>query len=258
IPASFLAAIEERIGDRVANYFDLIAGTSTGGLIALGLGLGFSARDIVSLYEKWGPHIFPRRRRFTLRGLTSPLYDLDALRRAVQSTWGSRRLSDSRCRLLIPAYDLKAGRAHVWRTAHAPNTARPENAAHNPDRRESPDSPDASHNPSAPDNPDGPECPVGPADQDDPDALEVALSASAAPVYFEPYRSERGAALVDGGVWAQSPVLLAVMEAIWVLGWKPEDILVLSLGCSLPPLQERPGRPLGGGILRWGPRLPLL
>src|SRR5690606_953405 len=92
----------------------------------------------------------------------------------------------------------------------------------------------------------------------DPQALEVALSASAAPVYFDPYRSHRGVAMVDGGVWAQSPVLLAVAEAIGALGWKPGDITVLSLGCSLPPLQERPDRPLGGGLLQWGPRLPLL
>src|SRR5690606_32651236 len=212
IPASFLAAIEERIGDRVANYFDLIAGTSTGGLIALGLGLGFSARDIVSLYEKWGPHIFPRRRPFTLRGLTSPLYDLDALRRAVEAAWGSRRLSDSRCRLLIPAYDLKEGRAHIWRTAHAPGTARPKGTAGDPGNPDDPGSPGAPATPNDPNDPDDPD------GRNDPQALEVALSASAAPVYFDPYRSRRGAAMVDGGVWAQSPVFLAVTEALWVLG----------------------------------------
>src|SRR2546421_12093373 len=50
-PASFLASIEDAIGDRVANYFDLIVGTSTGGIIALGLGLGMSAADILQFYE---------------------------------------------------------------------------------------------------------------------------------------------------------------------------------------------------------------
>ena len=41
-PAAFLAAVEETTGKRIADYFDLIAGTSTGGIVALGLGLGLS------------------------------------------------------------------------------------------------------------------------------------------------------------------------------------------------------------------------
>jgi len=57
-PASFLASIEEQIGGKVSDYFDLIVGTSTGGIIALGLGLGFSAKDILSFYEERGPEIF--------------------------------------------------------------------------------------------------------------------------------------------------------------------------------------------------------
>jgi patatin-like phospholipase/acyl hydrolase len=55
-PAAFLAAIEESVGlESVAEYFDLIVGTSTGGIIALGLGLGVSARRILAFYEEHGP-----------------------------------------------------------------------------------------------------------------------------------------------------------------------------------------------------------
>ena len=50
-PAAFLAEIEEKLGEPIIDYFDLIAGTSTGGIIALGLGLGFSPREILSMYE---------------------------------------------------------------------------------------------------------------------------------------------------------------------------------------------------------------
>ena len=57
-PASFLATVEDTINDNIANYFDLIVGTSTGGIIALGLGLGLSAKDILEFYEKSAPHIF--------------------------------------------------------------------------------------------------------------------------------------------------------------------------------------------------------
>ena len=56
-PASFLAAIEDKVGKPLGQYFDLIAGTSGGGIIALGLGLGLSAKDILGLYvEKVPPY----------------------------------------------------------------------------------------------------------------------------------------------------------------------------------------------------------
>lgn len=57
-PAAFLAAIEDATGRRIADHFDLIAGTSTGGIIALGLGLGLSARDILRFYEEHGRQVF--------------------------------------------------------------------------------------------------------------------------------------------------------------------------------------------------------
>lgn len=218
VPAAFLAEIEDRLGQPVGSYFDLIAGTSTGGLIALGLGFGSRAREILQLYETWSPVVFARRGfRLLPRGLTGPIYDLDALRRALAAAWGSLRLGDSRCRLVIPAYDLKTGKAHVWRTAHG-------RGGHHADA----------------------------------DALDVALSTAAAPVYFAPHRSATGLAMLDGGVWAQCPALLAVAEALWELRWDPAEIHVLSLGCSLPILRETDGRPAGGGLVYWGPRLPQL
>ena len=57
-PASFLATVEDSIGNNVADYFDLIVGTSTGGIIALGLGLGLSAQEMLAFYEEYGPLIF--------------------------------------------------------------------------------------------------------------------------------------------------------------------------------------------------------
>jgi hypothetical protein len=57
-PAAFLAAVEETIEQPIHKYFDLIVGTSTGGIIALGLGLGMTARDIEQFYETYGPRIF--------------------------------------------------------------------------------------------------------------------------------------------------------------------------------------------------------
>ena len=53
-PASFLATIEERLPHSIADYFDLITGTSTGGIIALALALGFSGREVLAFYETLG------------------------------------------------------------------------------------------------------------------------------------------------------------------------------------------------------------
>src|SRR2546423_11943635 len=92
-PASFLASIEDALGDRVANYFDLIAGTSTGGIITLGLGIGLSAKEILTFYEELGPRVFkgtPLLR--SLRGIGLSKYSQAPLKEALQSQFGERRL----------------------------------------------------------------------------------------------------------------------------------------------------------------------
>lgn len=245
VPASFLAELEERIGDRVAGYFDLIAGTSTGGLIALGLGLGFPARHILQLYEEWGPRIFARRKlRLLPTGLLSPMYDLDVLRQAVEEAFGRAKLGETRCRLLVPAYDAASGKVRLWRAYHG----------------------------------------GGPVD--DVSAVDVALSTSAAPVYFGAHRTPEGTPFLDGGVYANCPVLVAVIDAAAMLGWDPREVRVLSLGCSIAPFRAgqveggaaggagvagsglRRGaagsgsaglpRILRGGMLHWAMRLPEL
>ena len=57
-PAAFLATLEDSFGGSVGRFFDLIVGTSTGGIIAIGLGLGLSAKEILWFYEEHGPTIF--------------------------------------------------------------------------------------------------------------------------------------------------------------------------------------------------------
>ena len=57
-PASFLASLEEDLDRPIGEYFDLIAGTSTGGGLAIGLAMGIPARDLLDLYVRRGPHIF--------------------------------------------------------------------------------------------------------------------------------------------------------------------------------------------------------
>ena len=84
-----LAEVEAQLGVTIADHFDLIAGTSTGGLIALGLGAGLSPADIVEFYTRHGEHIFGRPRRISR--LWRPSTDLPG------SAPRSRRYSATGC-----------------------------------------------------------------------------------------------------------------------------------------------------------------
>src|SRR6267378_3052991 len=109
-PAAFLANIEQAVGRRTADYFDLIVGTSTGGIIALGLGLGLSADQILSLYQNRSEDIFPRPNfAKKIAQLLYPKYDSEPLRNALQETFGDRRLGESNKRLVIPSFNLETG-----------------------------------------------------------------------------------------------------------------------------------------------------
>ena len=77
--AAALAAWEKDSGRRVCEHFDLITGTSTGGILAIGLGLGLPAERILQFYREQGPRIFPitrftRRFTHTIRQLFRPKF----------------------------------------------------------------------------------------------------------------------------------------------------------------------------------------
>lgn len=115
--ASVLAEFEETLGEPLVDYFDLIAGTSTGGIIALGLGLGLPAKDILGFYETHGGAIFRGARSLAGR-LLGAKYDSRPLRQALESVFGDRPLGESKTRLVIPSTNLDTGEVHVFKTAH--------------------------------------------------------------------------------------------------------------------------------------------
>jgi patatin-like phospholipase/acyl hydrolase len=112
--AAVLGAIEQDLGRPILDYFDLVAGTSTGGLIALGLGAGLRPRDIIDFYATWGPQIFRRQHL----GILRPRYGSGKLREGLAQILGEKLLGDSRCRLVVPAYDLTADQVYVFKTPH--------------------------------------------------------------------------------------------------------------------------------------------
>lgn len=83
-------------------------------------------------------------------------------------------------------------------------------------------------------------------------AVDVALSTAAAPTYFPTHRGGAGTPLIDGGMWANNPVAVAVVECIGVLGWSPSGLRVLSLGCTTTPLAVAWGRSYSLGAFYWG------
>ena len=119
LPAAFLATVEENIGGDVVDYFDLIVGTSTGGIIALGLGGGLSAAEIRDFYLERGPRIFSGISWLRkARGLaTAPEYDHQQLRTELEDVFGDRRIGESRTRLVVPSMDVNSGKVHLWKTS---------------------------------------------------------------------------------------------------------------------------------------------
>jgi predicted acylesterase/phospholipase RssA len=210
LEAAFLDTVETATGKRIADHFDLVAGTSTGGIIALGLGLGLSASEIVEFYVREGPRIFDQAdataaigiaqrcsamlRKWRRRGqqLAWPKYEPDALRVALTRAFGSKTLGESRLRLVIPAYHSDKDDLYVFKTRH--------HCRLQVDWRER--------------------------------AVDVALATAAAPTYFRAHVMPSGAPLIDGGIWANNPAGVAAVEARSVLGWKDDDLFVLSLGCT--------------------------
>ena len=117
--AALLTSIEEDLRTTIVDHFDLIAGTSTGGIIALGLGLGMRPREIVEFYLRHGSRIFrnPLEAR-TLRQWFRAKYSAAPLARALRDVFKDQSLSQSTKRLVIPAYNLGEDDVYIFRTPH--------------------------------------------------------------------------------------------------------------------------------------------
>lgn len=195
-PAAFLASVEKHLERPLWEYFDLIVGTSTGGIIALALGLGLKAEDIKHLYLGLGAEIFPSSWVPSLiRKVRGPQYGSAKLREALNRTLGEHPLGDSQTRMVIPALDGIRNRVHIFKTRHHPRFEKDWSVK----------------------------------------MIDVAMATSAATTYFPAHLTENGNFLIDGGMWANNPLGVAVVEGVAVLDWPRESIRALSLGCTSHP-----------------------
>ena len=223
IPALVLAEIEERAGRPSAELFDLVAGTSTGGIIAAAVaapgpegGAPHSARDLVALYRDEGPGIFSRslgRRITSGLGLLEEKYDDDALVAALRRYLGEARISGALTRVLLTAYELETRAPYFvksWRTVEEPER--------------------------------------------DIRLWEAARATAAAPTYFEPALIEPpggGAklSLVDGGVFATNPAMCAYAEAARLNVEGDVRIVSLGTGSLADPIHHDDAA--GWGLAEW-------
>ncbi len=223
--ASALATWEEHTHLRVVDHFDLVAGTSTGGILAIGLGLGLSGSQMLQFYKEKGEVIFPmtslaKRLHHLLRWLFQPKFSqkilLNELERAYYRGKAPIPLKDSLCRLIIPSFHALAGSSHIFKTPHHSSF---KSDALTP-------------------------------------AANVALATASAPTYFSAakVRNEIAeSAYFDGGVWANAPVMAAIIEAVCVLGVPLDRIDVLSVGTTEEPFTV--GKKTKAGVFKWGTKL---
>jgi len=221
-PAAFLAGLEAGYlgGVSVADHFDLIAGTSTGGILATGLGAGLTANELSDLYIRRGGEIFPPIRSGLLGSAERRVrdscqyfkfrYDRKALMRMLREKLGDRKLGESTNRLCIPSFDGRYGEVYIFKTPHHPDFRK-----------------DAHER-----------------------MTKVAAATAAAPTFYQPLE-DGGYTFVDGGVWANNPIMIALVDALSCFDVPRDRVRILSLGCGDDPYVV--GRPkiVSGGLLAW-------
>ncbi|KAL6526168.1 hypothetical protein OROMI_029808 [Orobanche minor] len=226
IQGTILGCLESKLQEvdgpnaRIADYFDVIAGTSTGGLIATMITAPgndsrpmYAANNITTFYLEHGPKIFPTtsRNNFVKRLFGGPKYDGEYLKSLIKGLLGNLTMSQTLTDVLIPSFDIKRLQPIIFTTKDGKSNVS-KNAL----------------------------------------LSDVCLGTSAAPTYMPPYYFETKDAdgephtfdLIDGGIAAINPTLLAMthMSRQVLVDMQPVDnhrMLVLSLGAGLAKPKEK-------------------
>lgn len=197
IPAMILQEIEKRTGKPISDSFDLIAGVSTGGIIAVALTVPdqhgkpkYKASDIVKFYQESASDIFTPRLSYPFYYLVKSRYRHAPLRDAIKKQVGMLNFSNLLNKVMIPCYDINERKPYFFKNWKVSVRGL--------------------------------------------SAYEVATATCCAPVYFDPYilstaNGESEKALIDGSVCTNNPAMCAYAEARRIWG-NDEEIFVVSLG----------------------------
>lgn len=212
--AKIIEHLEKKFECHISNYFDLICGTSTGGLIALALSIKMPAEEIVKFYEEKGPIIFPSQ------GIIGPFkqvlfrgkYGDKNLRKVLKEIFQDKKIGDVNNLLCIPSYSLTDARPWVFKFDHP-----------------------------------GKDFDYKRLSRDNKAFLvDVALATSAAPTYFPlteiSYYDHKQ--FIDGGVWANNPTMVGFIEALKFFVGKDKEFQKLDI-LSISNLSLTGGRPPG-------------
>ncbi|MBD3362727.1 patatin [Candidatus Dojkabacteria bacterium] len=180
-PVTILNKIKENFDTVFFKDFDLIAGTSTGAIIAAALAVDYSVEDIANLYETKGKQVFEKN-DLSLKSIYKSRYKTSSLKSLLREKLGDMKMSDVKCKIMIPATDITNGKGFVFTQKN--------NAI---------------------------------------SLVDAVLASTAAPLYFNPIKIHESL-FVDGGVWANNPSLIALMEVVGKLNIPVENIKLVSLG----------------------------
>jgi hypothetical protein len=185
----------------------MIAGASTGGIIALALGMGLTAQEVLDVYMTRGGEIFPRRRDF---GLIRPAYKPDVLAEELRRLFGARLFGEAQTRLCVPSADGRHGDVAVFKTPHHPDFRKDWSMS----------------------------------------LIDVALATSAAPTFLRVHQAG-GYQFIDGGVWANNPVMIGVVDALSCFDIDRRQLSILSVGNGTRKPILGAGQVVMGGALGW-------
>ncbi|EKD40991.1 MAG: hypothetical protein ACD_74C00087G0004 [uncultured bacterium] len=196
-PAHVLRCIEERLRINLYKTFDMIAGTSTGSIIAAGIAIGVPAADVVEMYRKHGSGIFTKKNFFwpgkklkcMLQPMFDSVYDAQYLKSVLVKVFQEKRMGEIEKPLLLPATDIGNGCVHVLKSGYSKEFTRDNNVL----------------------------------------VTDAVLASCSAPTYFDPHKLDHYL-LADGGLWANNPALAAVIDAQRRLGINQADIQILTIG----------------------------
>jgi uncharacterized protein len=211
--ATVLAELEAVLGRSIASHFDLICGTSAGGMLALGLAAEIPAIELKALFEREGSRIFGCRslpRRLLGFWLTAK-HDSVGLKNVLTERFGDTTIGNLKHRVLVPTVNYSTGRGQFFKTPHHPTFEL--------DHRLK--------------------------------IVDVALATAAAPVYFPLARNDSGV-FVDGGLVGNAPGLFGLHEVNTFLAPKQNALVrVLSIGTMTIGATVRGGASLDRGFGKW-------
>ena len=217
IPAMVLAHLERAAGGfPIHRMFDLVAGTSTGAIIAAALTRPnpTPAAALSDLYISRGAEIFQRSTLSYIRSaISGPKYDATPLERIMAAQFGNETLAGCVTPLLVPCYDIERREAHFFKSWRAPTTPAVNYALR-----------------------------------------DVVSAATAAPTYFAPAlihsASGERLAAIDGALFSNNPAMCALAEAR-VLYPNASRFIIVSLGVGEFRSALRYEQAKGWGLLAW-------